>query len=135
MKVVDFKGNQYTWPPNGYTVDNDERRPRSELHLKVRSILKEKYPLDPILEEIPLPSTRLSLDFYLPRRKIGIECQGEQHFKQINHFHKDKLGFIQSLKRDMVKKEWCALNNIDLIEVRFDDTEEIICQKITPNKI
>lgn len=130
MKVVDFKGNKYTWPPTGHIVDNDETRPRSELHKTVRDLLKDRYPLDPILEEVPMPGTRMFLDFYLPRRCLAIECQGRQHFEQINHFHKDQLGFIKSQVRDKTKEEWCELNNIALVVINYNDHIEEIKIKI-----
>lgn len=124
MKVIDFKGNKHTWPPRGHVTMNDETRPRSALHLTVRNVLKSKYPLDIIMEEVPLPGTRLVLDFYLPRANIAVECQGKQHIEQTNFFHKDKLGFINSQVRDRQKADWCELNNIKLITVYYDQNPE-----------
>lgn len=62
---------------------------------------------------------RQSLDFYIPDKRIAIECQGEQHF--ISNFFKSKgiefaenhLKYIQSL--DKKKQEICEANNITLI--------------------
>ena len=130
MKIKGIDNKTYSWSLNNYVPDEDSTRSRSELHLKVRQLLKDRYPLDRILEEVPLPSTRLLLDFFIPTRKIGVEVNGEQHYKQVNHFHKDKMGFINSQKRDKVKQEWCDLNNIRLIVVRFDETEEEIKEKL-----
>ena len=85
-----------------------------------------------------------SLDFYLPDYNIGIECQGEQHFKDI--FYKNKryndskqqLLYVQEL--DKRKKRLCKENDIHLIyyvpsifikymdkdDIYFSDTEELI---------
>lgn len=60
-----------------------------------------------------------SLDFYLPKYNIAIECQGEQHF--IANFFKSKgidfveehLKYIQGL--DEKKKKICKENNIKMI--------------------
>lgn len=52
-----------------------------------------------------------SIDFYLPDYNIGIECQGEQHYKE-NHFFED-LSKIQN--RDKTKFELCKKNNMELI--------------------
>lgn len=71
-----------------------------------------------ILEEFPIPETRLSLDFYLPHHNLAFEFQGVQHDKYIQHFHGDREGFERQLKRDARKRQWCALNDITLIEVR-----------------
>lgn len=70
---------------------------------------------------------RQSIDFYLPKYKIAIECQGEQHF--VSNFYKSKgieysqehLRYIQSL--DERKKRICKENDIFLIyflEKRFN---------------
>lgn len=56
----------------------------------------------------------LTLDFYLPKYKIAIECQGIQHFKAVEHFGgNDKFEYRKSL--DKKKKELCKNNNIKLI--------------------
>jgi hypothetical protein len=49
MKVKDFEGRSYNWPPDGHTVMADDIRPRSELHLRVRALLHRMYPTQPIL--------------------------------------------------------------------------------------
>ena len=52
-----------------------------------------------------------SLDFYLPKYNIAIECQGEQHFRPINYFGgKDKFELVE--KNDFLKQELCKNNNI-----------------------
>ena len=55
-----------------------------------------------------------SLDFYLPKQNIAIECQGEQHFRPVKYF-----GGIEEYnkvkKLDRIKKEICDNNNIKLV--------------------
>ena len=55
-----------------------------------------------------------SLDFYLPEYNIGIECQGGQHFKIVEHFG-GKNGFYKTVYRDKVKKKLCNENNVKLL--------------------
>lgn len=55
-----------------------------------------------------------SLDFYLPDYKVGIECQGGQHFFPVEHFGSDK-GFKQTLERDKRKKALCEKHGIKLL--------------------
>lgn len=57
---------------------------------------------------------RLELDFYLPKYKIGIECQGKQHFEQIKHFD-DGNSFETRLERDKRKLQLCNENDIKLL--------------------
>lgn len=126
MKVKGFDGKEHSWPPIGYHVYNDDRRRRSEPHLKCRMLLREMYPLDRFLEEVPLPgSEKLTADFYLPWRKIVIEVHGEQHYKFIPFFHGNKIKFLEAKQRDFKKIEWCNQNNIGVIELpHFENLEQ-----------
>ena len=55
-----------------------------------------------------------SLDFYLPKYNIAIECQGEQHFRPVKYFGGIKE-YNKVKKLDKIKKEICDNNNIKLI--------------------
>jgi len=124
MKVKDLNGRTYTWPPNGYQIARDDIRPRSEYHLRCRSLLHSLYPTQPILEEVPLPSEQLFIDFYLPNRKIAVEVHGEQHYQYVQHFHKNPIGFAQAKARDERKRQWCIINNIVLIELPYMENDD-----------
>ena len=54
---------------------------------------------------------RQHLDFYLPEYKIGIECQGEQHFKNIVFYNSKE----DNIERDVIKSNKCKENGIELI--------------------
>lgn len=55
-----------------------------------------------------------SLDFYLPKQNIAIECQGIQHFKDYNFFTKrDTLKIIKM--RDEKKRILCNNNGVDIV--------------------
>ena len=61
-----------------------------------------------------------SLDFYLPKHKIGIECQGEQHFHQVYFGGKTenikKKNLFESIKRrDEDKRHNCIQHGIMLL--------------------
>ena len=96
----------------------------SSLHLKTRQILKEVFPLEQILEEVPLPSTRLFADFFIPSKDLIIEVNGEQHYKMNSFHHKNKMSFYKGQKRDRTKEEWCILNGIELIVLSYEETED-----------
>lgn len=55
-----------------------------------------------------------SLDFYIPSKKVAIECQGEQHFSTKKLFG-GVDGLIQIQARDKVKKEKCDANNVTIL--------------------
>lgn len=57
---------------------------------------------------------RMSLDFYLPKYNIAIECQGEQHFKAFDFFG-GETKFVSGQQRDIEKKKLCEENNVTLL--------------------
>jgi len=65
--------------------------------------------------------TRLSLDFYNANKKVAVEVQGDQHTKYVKHFHKNRLKYLEQLKRDQNKFDFCDLNGIKLVEIYSTD--------------
>ena len=57
---------------------------------------------------------RKSLDFYLPNKRIAIECQGIQHFTPVDFFGGEKK-YHELLKRDKAKKDLCGERGIKVI--------------------
>jgi hypothetical protein len=122
MKVMGFDGREHTWPPKGHHVYPNDRRRRSEPHLKCREILQTLYPVYRFLEEVPLPgSNKLTADFYLPWRNIVIEVHGRQHYEFVPFFHGNKMAFLESRQRDLKKIEWCNMNNIGVVELSYKE--------------
>tara|TARA_Y100001963_G_scaffold103851_2_gene143037 strand:- start:7321 stop:7719 length:399 start_codon:yes stop_codon:yes gene_type:complete len=131
MKVVDFKGKEHNFPPTGHLPDLDDGRKRSELHLHARSMLRQMYPTQRVLEEVPLPGTQQYADFYLPHRKAVVEVHGRQHYEFVAHFHEDRWGFAKSKQNDAKKEEWCNINNIKYIVLPYNkigDWDDIISE-------
>lgn len=54
------------------------------------------------------------MDFYLPKYNIGIECQGGQHFKVVDHFGGEE-GFKQRKELDERKRKLCDENGVNLL--------------------
>jgi len=61
----------------------------------------------------------LPFDFYLPDHNICIEFDGEQHYKAIEWFGGGQ-GFKERKKNDNLKTEYCKINNIKLIRIKFN---------------
>lgn len=97
---------------------------RSELSSKSKSQyrlgqkLLQIFPNTGILEEFSIPESRMSLDFFVPTRSIAFEFQGVQHDKMNPFFHATKEDFERQKSRDSLKRRWCQINNIILVEVR-----------------
>lgn len=80
---------------------------------------------------------RLRFDFYIPKYKLLIEYDGIQHFKSINFF-----GGINALneynKKDIIKNEYAAKNNIPLLRIpytKFNSIESEIKDFLNKNNI
>lgn len=128
MIVVDLDNNKYDWK-FGVKDALLLNRQFSALHVKARELLKERFPTLEILEEVPFKpryqqKKTLYIDFFLPLRKLAIEVQGEQHFKYTPQFHPSKLDYINQLRNDREKVEWCEINQIELILLNYDRIDE-----------
>lgn len=102
----------------------------SKQHSRAREILTELFGMYIILEEVCLPGTRLEVDFFIPDIKMMIEVNGQQHYEYVQHFHGSKQGFYESKKRDNLKREWCDINAIKLIELNSLETDDEWRQKL-----
>ena len=73
-------------------------------------------------EEFPVVGTRLSLDFYNANKRVAVEVQGSQHTKYNKFFHGGhKNNYLEQLKRDQIKAEFCEVNDIILVEIYDSD--------------
>jgi very-short-patch-repair endonuclease len=66
----------------------------------------------------------LKADFFIPVRKLIIEVHGEQHTEFNNFFFKSKMDFYKAQARDRDKKQWCEINNFELIELFHNESIE-----------
>lgn len=126
MIVIDADGNEHNWKMPK-PVLNDDKRKRSGLHVEARQLIKEAFPLARVYEEVNLPGTGhppLKADFYLCSFNTIIEVQGEQHYNFSEFFHKDKFAWLRAKRLDRIKREWCELNNIEIVELPYDRREQ-----------
>lgn len=124
MIVTDFDGREYKWPPTGHVPTLDQTQNKSSNHLRARELLKRIFGSYRIMEEVPLPGTKLRLDFYIHPLCIGVEVHGEQHYSYSPFFHGSTANFLQSRRNDRLKREWCDMNDITLIELPHNEDEE-----------
>lgn len=127
MKVIGLDGKIHSWNPLNCSNDFSNS---SEYHKLAKSLLKKLFPCDEILEEVSLSGTKtrfnnmLRVDFYIPKKRMGIEVHGEQHYKFVPHFHASEKSFALSCMRDKNKLDWFNRNNMQLIVLPFDKTVE-----------
>ena len=60
----------------------------------------------------------LKCDFYLPNHMVVIEFNGRQHYEPVKAFG-GNIAFIESQKRDEIKKLFLKENNIRLLEIHY----------------
>ncbi len=134
MLVIGFDNKEYNWKPRGADFSDTSK---SNLHLKIRQLLREVYPFDIIMEEVALPGSNrftnkkeLTADFFLPNRSLVVEAHGEQHYLYNSFFFKNKFEFAKAQRRDSDKKEWCKMNSVALIELKYSDSIDVWRQQI-----
>jgi len=87
----------------------------SEKQTAARERIKQEYGDTTVLEEFPIPKTKLRLDFFLPNMNVAVEVHGRQHFEFVKHFHGTRNRYAQAKRNDELKKQWCDMNGIELI--------------------
>jgi hypothetical protein len=133
MNVVGLDDKEYSWNLSLYR--NNQRATASAGHKKARTLLKELFPFDPVLEELTLPGIRPKLyaDFFIAAQMLMVEVQGRQHYEYVPFFHKTKHNYFKAVRRDNTKLSWCTKNNILLIGLNdqesVDEWREQILQR------
>jgi hypothetical protein len=106
---------------------------RSNLQAEITSIVKGAFPHYKIFEEYSL-GEGLSLDIVIKfgNTLVGIEVQGEQHYRPVEFFHKDAEGWFNQQRNDRRKADLCCKKNIALVEIKYDEfvTEESVIDKV-----
>ncbi len=59
----------------------------------------------------------------MPDYNIGIEFDGQQHFRPVSIFGGD-TGFIKTQKRDEIKTKLCLENNCKLFRVKYNSIND-----------
>ncbi len=123
MEVVGLDGKSYRWRPELY---NDEREDSSSNHKRARSLIRELFPLLVLNEEVQLVGVpcKLFIDIYVHSIRMAVEIHGEQHYKYNSFFFSSAKDFRKAQQRDRMKKEWCELNNLDFVELPYNETNE-----------
>ena len=132
MKATGFDGREYNWNLTKRVPKKNDKRHRSKLHLRARSLLRQIFPRARILEEVRLPGSGtttkqsgLFADFFLPAHNLIIEVNGRQHYEFVKFYHKTNAGYYQARKRDRDKIEWCKQNNISIVTLKYSDDDNV----------
>lgn len=133
MKVYDLDHNQYSISLGGNVVAHNDNRAKSNYHLRARKLLRAEFPTCQVLEEVNInlhKNMKAFIDFFVMPKQIVVEVHGEQHYKYSSLFHKSRIDFIKQKQRDTKLIEWCAVNNFQYIELKFNEDDQEWLSKI-----
>lgn len=113
----------------------------SHYHNIVRDILLNgKFKNIKAYQEVPLKdlvnesTNDLRIDWYIPSLNLIIECQGEQHFKEVNFGTKDPIdltyNFLSIKSRDFYKKNLLIENGFLFLEIPYFELKKLTESKL-----
>ncbi len=122
--VPEYHNPFYDWAKKEYRVEKELLFAENRLN----NIWKGEFQMYKLAKEL-YPDTqyqyhcewlgRQSLDVYIPSISVGIEYQGIQHYKPIEHFGGENA-YLRRVELDNQKRQLCAVNNVKLLEWRYD---------------
>lgn len=119
VKIICKKHGEFLQRPGGHLIGSGcPKCYSSKGEASIRSLLEDnniKFFEQKIFKNL----RRLRFDFYLPDYNLCIEYQGMQHYKPIEAFG-GLESFIKGQERDNMKREFCKKNNINLLEIKYD---------------
>lgn len=125
MKLYNVYGKVVSKNVAKYLIDWDSNS-RSKIQYKVKQFLKQYWKNHIVYEEFPVFGSKLKVDILNATRKLAVEVHGPQHSSFNKFFHNEsRLNYLKSIKRDVAKEKWLSLNKFILIEIYYDEVDEI----------
>jgi len=111
-------GNMRNMEYMEHTPNDSRLELQTKFHLE--NIFKMKfYKIRPDFLRNEVTGHNLEIDLYNDDLKLGIEVQGDQHYKFTPFFHRNKETFMLQRYRDEMKKQKCQKEGITLIEIPY----------------
>ena len=125
MKLYNIYGRVINKNVFKYLIKWDAKS-KSNLQRKTKQFLKDYWQNHVVYEEFPVFGSRMRVDFLNATKKIAVEVHGPQHSEFNKFFHNDsRLNYLKSIKRDVKKEEWLALNRYTFVEIYHDEVEDL----------
>jgi hypothetical protein len=124
MRLYNIHGRLISKNVSSKIIDWDGKS-RSKLQFKAKQFFKKHWHKHICYEEFPVYGTRMSVDLLNATKRIAIEVNGTQHDTYNKFFHKNKVNFFNSIKRDFKKREWLESNNFLLIEINENEVNKL----------
>jgi len=125
MKLYNIYGRVINKNVFKYLIKWDAKS-KSNLQRKTKQFLKDYWQNHVVYEEFPVFGSRMRVDFLNATKKIAVEVHGPQHSEFNKFFHNDsRLNYLKSIKRDVKKEEWLALNKYTFVEIYHDEVDDL----------
>lgn len=121
MKFKTIYGKEKRLPYSNRYLVNWGANSRSIFQTDVKTYLYHFWKNDMVYEEMPIVSSRLTIDLYNHTKKIAVEVQGHQHTRYVKFFHRNRKNFLEQLKRDKIKEDFAKINDIKLVLIYPED--------------
>ena len=121
MKFKTIYGKEKRLPYANRYLINWASNSRSIFQTDVKTFLHYYWKNDVVYEEMPIVSSRLTIDLYNHTKKVAVEVQGHQHIKYVKFFHGNRKNFLEQLKRDKMKEDFAKINGIKLVLIYPED--------------
>ena len=125
MRLYNVKGKLQSKSVTKYLIKWDKKS-RSKLQFNVKQFLKQHWENHVVYEEFPVYGTKLKVDLVNATKKIAIEVNGPQHDNFNKFFHgNSRAKYLESIKRDIQKREWLELNDFIIMEIYEKDLKDL----------
>jgi len=125
MRLRNLQGRDCTVSHKPHLIDWDPKREVSGPQGEVKRFLRPYWERDIVLEELPIPGSRLRLDLVNVNQGIVVEVSPFSSHSFNPFFHKSLAGFQNALKRDIKKEDWV----VRIMGWRY---AEIVCETDFP---
>jgi hypothetical protein len=125
MRLYNVRGKLQSRSVSKYLIKWDKKS-RSKLQFNVKQFFKQYWENHIVYEEFPVYGTKLKVDLINVTKKIAIEVNGPQHDNFNKFFHgNSRAKYLESIKRDIQKRDWLELNNFIIMEIYQDDLKNL----------
>ena len=124
MKLVDIFGRIKNISLKKYRRNWDNPS-KSKFQFNIKQFFKEYWFHDNCVEEFPVLGTKLNCDIINFDKMIAVEADGNFHNTFSKFHHKNRIGFLNSLKRDQKKDQWLEDNGLFIIRINENDIKNL----------
>ena len=124
MRLYNIQGRLQARKVSKYLIKWNKKS-RSKIQFKVKQFLKNYWENQIVYEEFPVYGSRMTVDIVNATKRIAIEVQGRQHKEFNKFFHKTRGNYLESIKRDHLKRQWLEKNNFKLIEIEEEEVNKL----------